>query len=72
MAEDTTSFQPGDVVQLKSGGPLFTVSKISPNGYVLYYYINSQGLISEHNIGVQAGALKKVSADDPAGGGTTW
>jgi uncharacterized protein YodC (DUF2158 family) len=29
------AFQPGDLVQLKSGGPIMTVERISPDGSVL-------------------------------------
>ncbi|RZK32946.1 MAG: DUF2158 domain-containing protein [Hymenobacter sp.] len=64
MADSTTTFQPGDVVQLKSGGPLFTVARLANNGNVFYYYINKAGLIEEYNIAVLPVALKKASIAD--------
>jgi hypothetical protein len=55
------SFQPGDVVQLKSGGPLITVVALTNDKLKFtYYYMNDKGLISEHNTLVLAAAFKKV------------
>jgi uncharacterized protein YodC (DUF2158 family) len=63
MADETT-FQPGDVVQLKSGGPLVTVVALSNDKLKFtYYYVNEKGLIAEHNTTVLAAAFKK--ADPP-------
>lgn len=60
MADEAT-FQLGDVMQLKSGGPLVTVSGITNGGYNLtYYYVNEKGLIYEQEFSVLAVAFKKV------------
>lgn len=39
------NFQPGDVVQLKSGGPLMTVSKIDSDGDVYCTWFNYEGKV---------------------------
>ena len=55
-----TPFQPGDVIQLKSGGPLFTVSRVTPHGSIMYYYVDKNGLVAEQTTSVLAVAFKKV------------
>lgn len=34
------NFKPGDVVQLKSGGPAMTVSEVSPNVGIVCHWFN--------------------------------
>ncbi len=65
MANETT-FQPGDVVQLKSGGPLVTVVELAGDkkDYFRYYYVTKDGLIELQRNSVLAAAFHKV--DPPA------
>lgn len=37
MAEETATIKAGDVVQLKSGGPIMTVSHVSGKAYCQYF-----------------------------------
>ncbi|WP_310393652.1 DUF2158 domain-containing protein [Hymenobacter sp.] len=60
---DSTTFQPGDVVQLKSGGALMTVYQVYNSGAsVKCYYSTAESPAKEAN-GIAAVALQKV---DPA------
>lgn len=58
MADSTTPFQPGDVVQLKSGGPLMTVYS-TYDDYVNCYYSTLESPARELN-GLIAIALQKA------------
>jgi len=59
-----TSFQPGDVVQLKSGGPLVTVAHVGSDGeYFTYYYELNKLIQREDRETVQA-AFKKVESPE--------
>jgi len=44
----STTYNPGDVVQLRSGGPLMTVSRVaSPNFVYLIYYNTVTGTFDQ-------------------------
>ncbi len=62
MANET-AFQPGDVVQLNSGGPLVTVQNVTTDGkYFTYYYIDKDGFIALRQNTVLAAAFRKVNS----------
>ena len=60
MATTTETFQPGDVVQLKSGGMLMTVFEVQNNS-VYVYYSDTQGHPQVRNNPIQSIVLQKFT-----------
>ena len=56
-------FQPGDVVQLKSGGPAMTVCGRDPSGDVYVQYFSSAGVLA--NGKANAECLRHFAAAGP-------
>ena len=60
---DNKPFQPGDVVQLMSGGPAMTVCGRDPSGDIYVQYFSTAGVLT--NGKVDAECLRQVSAVGP-------
>ena len=60
---DNKPFQPGDVVQLKSGGPAMTVCGRDPSGDVYVQYFSTAGVLA--NGKANAECLRQVPAAGP-------